>query len=78
MRRYTDDLGIGNRVPNGSQHSQLLRELHKAQRKYQQGRKLFEQHNYFDCLMKVSKALESFNTVEPPSANLRENLPQVY
>ena len=55
-----------------------MRELHKAQRKYQKGRKLFEQQNYFDCLMKVQKALESFNTVEPPSANLKENLPQVY
>ena len=27
---------------------------------------------------KLSKALESFNTMEPPSANLKENLPSLY
>ena len=26
----------------------------------------------------MSKALDSFNTMEPPSANLLTNLPQVY
>ena len=28
--------------------------------------------------MKLSKALESFNTIEPPSADLKANLPAVY
>ena len=28
--------------------------------------------------MKLSKALDSFNTVEPPSANLKIKLPAVY
>lgn len=39
---------------------------------------MFEKQNYFDCLMKVSKALESFDTLEPPSANLKAKLPAVY
>lgn len=28
--------------------------------------------------MKLSKALDSFNTMEPPSSNLKNNLPGVY
>jgi len=28
--------------------------------------------------MKLSKALDSFNTMEPPSADLKEKLPRVY
>ena len=56
----------------------MSQELQRAKRKYAQGRKLFEQQNYFDSLMKLSKALESFNTMEPPSANLKENLPSLY
>ena len=68
MRRFTEDLD----------NERILLELKKAKRKYAQGRKLFEKQNYFDCLMKVSKALESFDTVEPPSANLKANLPAVF
>ena len=56
----------------------MSQELKRAKRKYAQGRKLFEQQNYFDSLMKLSKALESFNTIEPPSANLKQNLPSLY
>ena len=28
--------------------------------------------------MKLSKSLDSFDTIEPPSANLKKNLPKVY
>ena len=38
----------------------------------------FDQKNYFDCLTKLSKALECFNTEEPPSESLKKNLPGVY
>ena len=68
VRRYTEDID--------NQRIQL--ELKKAQKKYQKGRKLFETQNYFDCLMKLSKSLDSFDTIEPPSANLKKNLPKVY
>ena len=68
VRRLSDDLS----------QDVMSQELQRAKRKYAQGRKLFEQQNYFDSLMKLSKALESFNTMEPPSANLKENLPSLY
>ena len=57
MRRYTENL----------ESERFLIELQKAQRKYKEGKKMFEQQNYFDCLMKLSKALDSFDTMEPPS-----------
>ena len=60
MRRYTEDLD----------NERIFLELQVAKHKYQQGRKLFDEQNYFDCLEKLSKALDSFNTIEPPSANL--------
>ena len=68
MRRYTEDLD----------NERIFYELQRAQRKYKEGKKLFELQNYFDCLMKLSKALDSFNTMEPPSVSLRNNLPGVY
>ena len=68
MRRYTEDLD----------NERILLELQRAQRKYKESKKLFERQNYFDCLEKLSKALDSFNTMEPPSANLKSNLPSVY
>ena len=68
MRRYTEDLD----------NERILIELQRAKRKFNKGRKQFEQQNYFDCLTKVSNALDSFNTMEPPSASLKINLPSVY
>ena len=68
VRRYTENL----------ESERFLIELQKAQRKYKEGKKMFEQQNYFDCLMKLSKALDSFDTMEPPSSNLKKNLPGVY
>jgi hypothetical protein len=68
VRRYTEDLD----------NERILLELECAKRKYHKGRKQFEQQNYFDCLLKVSNALECFNTTEPPSASLKMNLPTVY
>ena len=56
----------------------MSQELRRAKRKYAEGRKLFEQQNYFDSLETISTALESFDTLEPPSANLKENFPSVY
>ena len=49
-----------------------------AQKKFIRARKTSDQQDYFDCLDKLSDALDSFNTIEPPSPNLKVNLPQVY
>ena len=68
MRRYTEDLD----------NERIFLELQHAKSKFLQGKKLFQQQNYFNCLEKLSKALDCFNTIEPPSANLKTNLPTVY
>ena len=68
VRRYTEDLD----------HECIKMELQRAKRSYQKGRKLFAEQNFFDCLECLSKALDSFNTTEQPSANLKAKLPSVY
>ena len=49
-----------------------------AKRKYHQGRKLYQQQRYFDCLEHISDALGCFDTQELPNANLKFNQPSVY
>ena len=48
-------------------------ELQMARRKYKSACKLYQQLRYFDCLERVSDALDCFNTGELPNANLKVN-----
>ena len=68
MRRFTEDFD----------NDRIHLELMQAQSMFIQGRALYEKHNYFDCVEKLAEALDCFDTNEPPTTNLKLNLPTVY
>ena len=68
VRRLTEDLD-GERI---------MLELNEAKKLYTEAKKLHQLGNYFDAIEKLNDAIDTFQTQEHPSENLRTTLPEVY
>jgi len=50
----------------------------KAKQKFKKAQGLYQEARYFECLEKLQESIACFGTDEPPSSNLKQNLPKVY